>query len=311
MRVPEGEMTSSASAPAMSRIDIWKLAIRPKTLPAALTPVVVGLAFALQAGQGSWLIAIATVAVSLLLQIAANLANDLGDFHRGADVERLGPPRVTQLGLLNEAQMKRGIAVVLGLAVLIGGALIARGGWPIALLGAASLLAALAYTAGPFPLAYHGLGEVAVALFFGGVGVLGTVYLQLEAIPATAYIAALAVAAHATAILVVNNLRDLASDAAAGKRTLAVRIGERGTLVEYRLLLALPFALVAGVAIATGIERLGWLLPWILIVPAWTLMQAVMVTRGPGLNRYLGATAQLGLRFGILLAGGIILERWL
>ena len=300
-----------ATSPAqLSRFNIWKMAVRPKLLPAALAPIVVGLAFAAQAGGGSWLIAIITVLVSLLLQIASNLANDLGDFHRGADVERLGPPRVTQLGLVTETEMKRGIAVVLGLATLLGGALIARGGWPIALLGLASILAALAYTTGPFPLAYHGLGDVAVAFFFGGVGVLGTVYLQLGEVPPTAYVAAVAVAAHTVAILVVNNLRDLANDAAAGKRTLAVRLGDRGTVIEYAVLIALPFLLVVGVA-ATGVERLGWLLPLLLVAPALTLVRTVRITRGPGLNRCLGATAQFGLRFAMLLAGGILLERWI
>ncbi len=294
----------------LSRLAIWKLAIRPKTLPAAVSPVVVGLAFALKAGQGSVLIAIVTIAVSLLLQIAANFANDLSDFHRGADVNRLGPPRVTQLGLLTPAEIRRGIAVVLGLATLLGGVLIARGGWPIALLGIASMLAALAYTGGPFPLGYHGLGEVAVALFFGGVGVLGTVYLQLDRLPGPAYLAAIAVAALASAILVVNNLRDLATDRAAGKRTLAVRFGEAGTLLEYRFLLFLPFAIPL-IALIAGWNHLGWLATWLLIPSALALLKRVTVTRGPGLNPLLGATAQLGLRYSLLLAAGIILERWI
>ena len=303
-------MNKTADLTMLSRFDIWILAIRPKTLPAALAPVVVGLAFAVEAGRGSWLIAIATMLVSLLLQIAANFANDLGDFHRGADAERLGPPRVTQLGLVTASDMKRGIAVTLGAAMALGGVLIARGGWPIALLGLAAMLAALAYTGGPFPLAYHGLGEVAVAIFFGGVGVLGTVYLQLGELPRLALVAAVAVAAHASAILVVNNLRDLAGDAAAGKRTMAVRLGENGTLREYRVLIVMPFVLVAAVAL-TGIERIGWLLPLLLLPSARTLIGMVSTVRGPALNRYLGETAQLGLRFAVLLAGGIALERWI
>jgi 1,4-dihydroxy-2-naphthoate octaprenyltransferase len=129
-------------------------------------------------------------------------------------------------------------------------------------------------------------------------------------LPVTAWIAAIAIAAHAVAILVVNNLRDLANDAASNKRTVAVRLGERGTLIEYRLMIALPFVLAAAVA-ATGVERLGWLLPFLLVAPAWRLQAAVMTTRGAGLNPLLGATAQLGLRFALLLAGGILLERWI
>lgn len=295
---------------SLSRIDIWKLAIRPKTLPAAISPIVVGLAFALREGDGSLPIALVTIAVSLLLQIAANFANDLGDFHRGADENRLGPPRVTQLGLLSAAEIRRGIGVVLALATLLGGALIARGGWPIALVGVASILAALAYTGGPFPLGYHGLGEIAVALFFGGVGVLGTVYLQLDRLPGPAYAAAIAVASLATAILVVNNLRDLNTDRAAGKHTLAVRFGERGTLLEYRLLLLLPFLLPI-VMVVIDWHHLGWFATWLLIPKAYSVASRVAVTRGPGLNPLLGATAQLGLWYSIVLAGGIVLERWL
>jgi 1,4-dihydroxy-2-naphthoate octaprenyltransferase len=303
-------MNQTANLPAMSRVEIWKMAIRPKLLPAALAPIVVGLAFALAEGRGSWSIALVTILVSMLLQIISNLANDLGDFHRGADVERFGPPRVTQLGLVSAAGMKMAVGAVVIAAAVLGGVLIAHGGWPIALLGLASILAALAYTTGPYPLAYHGLGEVAVAFFFGGVGVLGTVYLQLGALPPTAWIAASVVAAHTSAILVVNNLRDRATDAAAGKRTLAVRLGERGTLIEYRVLIVLPFVLVVAVALSSA-ERLGWLLPLALIPSAWNLMAAVTVTRGRDLNRYLGGTAQFTLRFAILLAGGIALERWL
>lgn len=295
---------------SLSRIDIWKLAIRPKTLPAAVSPIVVGLAFALREGGGSIPIAIVTIAVSLLLQIAANFANDLSDFHRGADVNRLGPPRVTQLGLLSSTEVRRGIAIVLGLATLLGGVLIARGGWPIAVIGVASILAALAYTGGPFPLGYHGLGEVAVALFFGGVGVLGTAYLQLDRLPNAAYAAAIAVAALASAILVVNNLRDLNTDRAAGKHTLAVRFGERGTLLEYRLLIIAPF-LIPLVMTAIDWKHLGWFATWLLIPKAYSVAKRVAVIRGPGLNPLLGATAQLGLWYSIVLAGGIILERWL
>jgi 1,4-dihydroxy-2-naphthoate octaprenyltransferase len=177
-------------------------------------------------------------------------------------------------------------------------------------LGIASILAALAYTGGPFPLGYHGLGEVAVALFFGGVGVLGTVYLQLDELPKASYVAAIAVAALASAILVVNNLRDLNTDRAAGKHTLAVRFGEAGTLLEYRLLLIAPFVIPV-VMTAIDWKHVGWFVTWLLIPKAYSVAQKVAVTRGPGLNPLLGATAQLGLRYSLLLAGGIVLERWL
>src|SRR6478609_174494 len=157
--------TATPTVPIPPR-QVWMLAIRPRTLPAALSPIIVGLAFAIQAGEVAIPIALVTVAVSLLLQITANLANDLSDFSRGADVHRLGPPRVTQLGLVSPAAMRKAISLVLAAAILLGLLLIAHGGWPIAMAGVASLLAALAYTGGPFPLAYHGLGEAAVAIFF-------------------------------------------------------------------------------------------------------------------------------------------------
>ena len=303
-------MTAATPTVSLPPRQVWMLAIRPRTLPAALSPIIVGLAFAIQAGEGSIPIALVTVAVSLLLQIAANLANDLSDYSRGADVHRLGPPRVTQLGLVSPGAMRKAIGVVLAAAVLLGLLLVVHGGWPIALAGVASLLAALAYTGGPYPLAYHGLGEAAVALFFGGVGVLGTVYLQLDEIPAAAWAAAAGVAALAAMILVVNNLRDLATDAAAGKRTLAVRLGERGTVIEYRLLLAVAFGMPI---LMTIIDRshIGWLAVWLIAPRAWSLSQRVATTRGPALNPVLGTTAKLGLWYAIALAGGIILERWL
>lgn len=303
-------MTTATPPVSLPPRQIWLLAIRPRTLPAALSPIIVGLAFALRAGAGSIPIALVTIAVSLLLQIAANLANDLSDFARGADTHRLGPPRVTQLGLVTPGAMRKAIALVLALATLLGIVLILHGGWPIALAGIASLLAALAYTGGPYPLAYHGLGEIAVAIFFGGVGVLGTAYLQLGGLPADAWPAAIAIAALAANILVVNNLRDLATDAAAGKHTLAVRLGERGTVREYRLLLAVAFAIPVVMA-STDFSRLGWLLVWLLAPRAWSLAHKVAMTRGPLLNPLLGATAKLGLWYAIALAGGIILERWL
>ena len=293
-------------------VDIWVMAVRPKTLLLSIVPVLIGSFWAWHEADAFRAIVVGLSLIgAMAIQIGTNLWNDALDGQRGADgAGRLGPPRVTALGLLPAETVRKGAVAAFFVATLTGIGNIAIGGWPIALLGLAAMLAALAYTGGPFPLAYHGLGEVAVAIFFGGVGVLGTVYLQLGELPRLALVAAVAVAAHASAILVVNNLRDLAGDAAAGKRTMAVRLGENGTLREYRVLIVMPFVLVAAVAL-TGIERIGWLLPLLLLPSARTLIGMVSTVRGPALNRYLGETAQLGLRFAVLLAGGIALERWI
>ncbi len=289
---------------------VWRLAVRPRTLPAALAPVTLGLAFAVRDGGVDLPLALLTIAVALLLQIAANLANDLGDYHRGADVERLGPPRVTQLGLVPPRRMRLAVGIALGCAFFLGLPLILHGGWPIAVAGALSLLAALAYTGGPFPLAYHGLGEVAVIVFFGGVGVLGTVALQLERVPIEAVAPALAVGLLATAILVVNNLRDRETDARAGKRTWAVRLGDHGALREYQVCLVLAYVAVL-VAVAFDPGRVTWLLVALTIPRARVVARAVAGARGRALNPLLGATANLALRFALVLAGGIVLERWI
>jgi 1,4-dihydroxy-2-naphthoate octaprenyltransferase len=287
---------------------VWLLAARPRTLPVAFAPVLVGTALAAAEGKARALPAAAALLGALLLQIGANLANDLFDCERGADREdRIGPPRAMQLGLVSAAQMRRAIAFVFGAALLVGGYLVAVGGWPIAAIGALSIAAGLAYTGGPFPYGYHGLGDVTVFVFFGPVAVGGTHYVQALSLSPLVLAAALPVGALVTALLVVNNLRDIETDARAGKRTLAVRIGPRATRIEFIALLVFAYALVP------DFWLLGAASPWVLL-PLLTLPLAIGLARavsaeagGPALNAALAKTAQLAFVFSLFFAVGWVL----
>jgi 1,4-dihydroxy-2-naphthoate octaprenyltransferase len=297
-------------------VQAWLLAARPRTLPVSVGPVLVGLAVAhveLRTGPSSsaaalqWLPALAALAGALLLQIGSNLANDLFDFEKGADgADRIGPPRASQLGLLSPSQMRGGMIVVFAAAAGVGLYLIAVGGWPIAAVGIASIAAALAYTGGPWPFGYRGLGDVAVFLFFGVVAVVGTAYLQTGVVSGAALMASLPVGSLATAILVVNNTRDIESDRAAGKRTLAVRLGRRGARIEYGVLVFAPFAALPAWAFAGGASLLV-LAPLVLLPRAVGLCR-VVATRidGPALNEALAGTARLGFLFCVLFAAGLL-----
>lgn len=298
----------SDARPGPGSAGAWLLAARPKTLPAAVAPVVVGTAVALREGGFSPGPALAALAGALLLQVGSNLANDVFDHEKGADAAgRLGPARAVQAGLLTPAAMKRGTAVVFGLAVLVGGYLVAMAGWPVVAMGLASIAAAVAYTAGPWPLGYHGLGDLFVFVFFGLVAVCGTAFVQMLRVPALAWWAAVPVGLLTTAILVVNNERDRESDAAAGKRTLAVRLGPRGSRIEYVLLVVLSFAVpVALVAAGGGGPPL--LLPLLAAPLAASRVRRFLTTSGAALNPSLAATAQLLLVFSVLLAAGIALD---
>lgn len=293
---------------SLSQSQIWLLAARPKTLPAAAAPVLVGTAVAISDGGFAWLPALAALLGALLLQIGANLANDVFDYQKGADTsERLGPLRVTQAGLLSPRAMFQGMTVVFGLATLIGLYLVWVGGWPVVAIGAFSILAAIAYTGGPFPLGYHGLGDVFVFLFFGLIAVGGTYYVQTLTLTPKAIWAALPIGLLATAILVVNNLRDLQTDRAAGKKTLAVRLGQRGAQMEYTLLLALSY-LVPLLMWLIGLSTVWVLLSWVSLLLARPLLQQIYTQQGRSLNLALANTARLELAFALLFSLGLILS---
>jgi len=287
----------------------WLIAARPKTLPAATAPVILGSAAAFADGSFKMLPALAALAVALLLQIGANIANDYFDYKKGADAgERFGPLRVTQSGLLTPRQVRNGMLAVFGAAALIGLYLVWLIGWPGLVIGGLSIMAALAYTGGPYPLAYNGLGEVFVFIFFGLVGTCGTYYVQAQMVTGGVLFAAICVGLLISAILVVNNLRDLDRDRAAGKHTQAVRLGEKGSVREYSTLLLLAY-LVLGFAAFTRAVTLWSLLALISAPRAYSMARTVAVTRGRELNRTLADTGQLVLLFSLLYSLGLVISR--
>jgi 1,4-dihydroxy-2-naphthoate polyprenyltransferase len=285
----------------------WVLAARPKTLSAASVPVLVGSACAFALGGLRVGPALAALGGALLLQIGANFANDVYDFEKGADTaERLGPTRAVQAGLISPAAMKRGMYVVFALALLLGVYLTLVSGPIILAIGIVSILSAIAYTGGPYPLGYNGLGDLFVFVFFGLVAVCGTAFVQLGHVPPLALWCSLPVGALATAILVVNNLRDHEQDARVGKRTLAVRWGAQAVILEYGLLLILAYAVPLYLAAAEHGRFV--LLPLATLPLARRLMRAVATEQGRALNARLAGTAQLLLLFGSLLTLGIALD---
>jgi 1,4-dihydroxy-2-naphthoate octaprenyltransferase len=295
-----------------TRVRAWVLAIRPATLPAAIGPVLVGLGVAWPEVGLHPVPAAGCLAVALLLQVATNLANDLFDFRSGADAaDRLGPPRAVAGGLLPQREVAIGIAVVLALAGVVGLGLVAIGGPVILVLGIAAALSAIAYTGGPWPYGYHGLGEVFVFVFFGLVAVAGTAYLQLGRWSPVGLAAAVAMGALVTAILVVNNLRDIEPDRRARKRTLAVLLGPRATIAEYVGLLGISYVVPVVLAAVGGVGP-AVLLPVLSVPLAAGLVRAVGATgvaNGNGdprqLNPVLRGTARLSLVFAALLAVGL------
>ncbi|MDE0180125.1 MAG: 1,4-dihydroxy-2-naphthoate polyprenyltransferase [Caldilineaceae bacterium] len=301
------DQTLSHQTASKNNPSAWLLAVRPKTLPAAISPVLVGTAMAWAEGYFSLFPALAAAAGALLLQIFSNFANDYFDFAKGADTsERLGPTRVMAAGLLSPRAMRRGMVLVVALAVLDGVYLVLVGGWPILAVGLASLVAAVLYTGGPFPYGYHGLGDLFVFVFFGLVAVAGTFFVQAGTLAVEVLIVAAAVGALVTAILVVNNLRDIATDARAGKRTLAVLIGARNTRLQYVVLLVLAYA--APFVLWLGFERgAAILLPLLSLPLAVIRARSLYRATGTALNALLAATAQLSLIYSLLLSLALLL----
>ncbi|MCS6969591.1 MAG: 1,4-dihydroxy-2-naphthoate octaprenyltransferase [Planctomycetota bacterium] len=267
---------------------VWIDAARPKTLPAALAPVAVGSALAADAGCWRWELALGCLAGALCLQIACNYANDAGDAERGADgPDRVGPARAVASGLVSARAMLSASVVMAGAASLVGGWLALESGWPVLAIGGAALLAAFAYTLGPWPLAYRGLGDPFVLLFFGFAAVLGSAWVQVQQwpLPLSWWWAAAAVGLQATALIAINNIRDLASDARVGKRTLAVRLGAQGSRLYHT-------ALHLAAAGSWSLAEL-WLPALITAVLGGLLSGAVWRTEGRALNRCLAFAAAL------------------
>jgi 1,4-dihydroxy-2-naphthoate octaprenyltransferase len=284
----------------------WLLAARPKTLAAAVTPVLVGTALACIDAKVQWLPFLFALLGAVFIQIGTNYVNDALDFKKGADTHaRLGPLRVTQAGLLGADAVLRGAYVCFGLAALCGIPLIIRGGWPIAIVGIASILAAYAYTGGPYPLAYHGLGELFVMIFFGFTAVCGSFYLQRLTLDATAWIGGFAVGSLAVVILAVNNLRDIDNDRASNKRTLAARFGAAFARTEIVIFALAPFVCVVAIAYLRHLTTL--LIPMLALISAMALLVRVARSEGASLNRCLALAGAVEWIFGILYVIGAAL----
>jgi 1,4-dihydroxy-2-naphthoate octaprenyltransferase len=295
--------------PSPGLLKAWWIAARPPTLTVAITPVLVGTAFAWHEGAHiDWLVAAVALCAAVLIQIGTNLFNDVGDYERGADrADRLGPPRATSMGWLPAADVRRAAATSFGVAMVLGAYLVSAGGWPIFVIGLASIAAGISYTGGPRPIAYTPSGEFFVFVFFGLVATIGTSFLQTGRFSWEATAGGAMIGALAAAVLVVNNYRDLESDRRSAKITLAVRIGYAATRIEYAALVLLPFVALPLLAVLTGAG-------FRMLLPAASLPIAVRLVRdlartpiGQALNALLKRTARLELAFGLLLCAALVL----
>jgi len=292
-------------SPAIGPMRAWWMAARPATLSAALVPVAVGSACAASLGAFLWGPALAALFGAMMIQIGTNFANDVFDYEKGADTaERLGPTRVVQAGILPAARVRAGMIACFGLAALAGVYLTWQAGWPVVVIGVTSVLSGIAYTGGPYPLGYHGLGDLFVMAFFGFVAVCGTAFVQAGYVPDIAWWSAAAVGSTATSILVVNNVRDRDTDAKVGKRTLAVRWGRRAGIAEYVVLLGAAYLVPAGL-FASGRTSPWILLPWLSAPLALGMIRQLATLHGRDLNAVLAGTAKLMLVHGLLLAVAI------
>jgi 1,4-dihydroxy-2-naphthoate octaprenyltransferase len=286
------------------------MAARPRTLPAAVAPVLVGTALAGFAHVFHPLRFVAALLGAIFIQVGTNLSNDYSDARRGADADdRLGPVRVTAGGLVPPKQVLVATYVSFAIAVLAGAYLIAVAGWALLLVGLASILAGVLYTGGPRPYGYEGLGELFVFLFFGIVAVAGSFFVQVKALHWEAFALAVPVGLLAAAILVVNNVRDIDSDRRAGKRTLAVRLGRQRTRTMFAVVVYLAY-LLAPVTWVFGPTKAWVLLPWLTLPLAAGVVRVVRNrSDGPSLNGALAQSGMLQLAFCMLLAAGLLLSR--
>jgi 1,4-dihydroxy-2-naphthoate octaprenyltransferase len=290
-------------------VKLWLLAARPRTLPAAVAPVLVGTSLAATQDDFSVLPFLAALIGSVFIQIGTNLSNDYSDARRGADTEeRLGPVRVTAGGLMPPKRVLVGTYVAFGIAVAAGLYLAAVAGWELLVVGAASILAGVLYTGGPRPYGYEGLGELFVFVFFGLVAVVGSYYVQTEDLRWEAFALAVPIGLLAAAILVVNNVRDIDTDARAGKRTLAVKLGRNGARLLFAAMITVAFAAPAATWAFGGLT--AWVLLTLAAVPLVPPLVETVFTRtdGPALNQALADTGRLLAVFSLLLSAGVLLS---
>ncbi len=290
-----------------SALGVWVLAVRPATLTAAVVPVLVGTAAAVGSRVSPVRVsaAIAALLGAVFIQIGTNLANDVFDYEKGVDTpDRLGPLRVTQAGFLSPSAVRTAMVVAFGLATLAGVYLTAIAGWPVVAIGLASIASGIAYTGGPWPLGYNGLGDVFVFVFFGIIAVCGTAFVEVGTIPLRALAAGVSIGAIATAVLVVNNVRDHVGDRTSGKRTLVVRFGRAFGVAEYIALWLVAF-LVPVAMVLHGASP--WLLLPLATVPfAIRLARTVSRVEGRPLNACLASTAKLLAVYGVLFSLGLV-----
>ena len=283
----------------------WLQAARPATLTVAISAVMVGAAASSHAGVLRFDTLAAALISATLIQIGTNFANDVFDAEKGADTSaRIGPVRVVQAGLLSAGAVKAAMVITFALAALAGVYLVWSAGWPIVVIGLASIASGIAYTGGPWPLGYHGLGDAFVFAFFGPVAVCGTAFVATGGVPAEAMLASVSVGALATAVLVVNNVRDHGTDRVAGKRTVVVRFGRTFGVWEYRALLIAAYAVPVSMAV--------WRHALVLLLPLITLPFAMRLSKtlrdeasGPKLNEALASTAKLLLAFSVLFSAAL------
>ncbi len=291
---------------SVGKLKAWILASRPKTLLAAFVPVITGTAVAISDGAFNLLPALDALICAVLIQVGTNFSNDLFDFLSGADSpNRVGPKRALTEGWITVKEMKIGIALTFGITFLLGLYLVYVGGWVILLIGILSILAGLAYTAGPLPLAYNGLGDIFVFIFFGIIGTVGTYYVQSLQVNTFAFLSSIPVGALVTNILIVNNYRDTDEDRLAGKKTLAVIFGKKFSRFQYLTLLILSY-LVPVLFYFFFEKSIFIFLPFLSLPLAIKVAKMMFTLEGEELNKTLELTSKLSIIFSFLFAIGIV-----
>lgn len=290
-----------------SKIESWILASRPKTLLAAVVPVMVGSALAISQNKFTLILSLIALLCAILIQVGTNFTNDLYDYLKGSDNEdRVGPQRVLASGLISPTEMKFGIITVFGFAFLFGLYLVFSAGIVILILGVLSIIAGVAYTAGPYPLAYNGLGDVFVFTFFGIVGTAGTYYIHLQEFTLLSILVSIPVGALITNILVVNNYRDIEEDRIANKYTLAVKLGKVFTRNQF--IISITFSYLVLFIIYFNYNYNYWIfLPALTLPVAFRLIRMLYILKGTQLNKTLELSAKYAALFGLLFSLGLIL----
>ena len=309
MRNPQvlaNEVAGSRGFPA--KLSFWIMAARPRTLTISVTPVMVGAALAWAVDRRvHWLAVLAALIASIFIQLGTNIHNDAADFERGGDgPDRIGPPRVTSSGLLAATAVNRGAILCFAIAALMGVYLVFVGGWPILILGILSIAAGWGYTGGPRPIAYTPLGELSCVIFFGLGGVGGTYFLCAGHLSTSAVLGGLAIGLLVAAVLLVNNHRDVVSDARVGRRTLPIVVGPAVTVAIFAVLMLLPFALLPLIARALPHGQV-WPTLFALPLALYVIYQFAHEPRGPVFNRILVQTVQVEFAYSLLLSIGLTL----